>query len=49
MAAAIGVYVMTMFDPTVTAREAIHLIMSLGIVVAIVRWGWLERRAHRDA
>ena len=49
MIAAIGVYVVTMFDPTVTAREAIHLIMSLGIVVAIVRWGWLERRAHRDA
>jgi hypothetical protein len=30
----------------VTAREAIHLIVSTGIVVGIFRFGLLERRAH---
>lgn len=29
-----------------TTREAIHLIVSAGIVVALVRFGMLERRAH---
>jgi uncharacterized membrane protein len=48
MGSAIGVYVLTMFD-TVTGREATHIIMSFGIAAAILRWGWLERRAHRDA
>jgi len=38
-----------MFDPTVTAREAVHIVMSFGIAAAILRWGVLERRAHRDA
>jgi uncharacterized membrane protein len=47
MATAIGVYVLTMFD-TVTAREAVHLIMSFGIAVALIRWGYLEKRALRD-
>ena len=32
----------------VSAREAIHLIVSLGIAAALVRFGWLERRALRD-
>jgi hypothetical protein len=31
------------------AREAIHVIVSLGIAAAIVRFGMLERRAYRDA
>jgi len=48
MATAIGVYILTMFG-TVTGREATHIIMSFGIAAAILRWGWLERRAHRDA
>jgi hypothetical protein len=30
-------------------REAIHLIVSLGIATALVRFGFLERRAMRDA
>jgi hypothetical protein len=29
-----------------TAREAIHLIVSTGLVVGIFRFGQLERRAH---
>jgi uncharacterized membrane protein len=49
MGAAIAVYILTMFDPTVTAREAVHIVMSFGIAAAILRWGVLERRAHRDA
>jgi uncharacterized membrane protein len=48
MGSAIGVYILTMFD-TVTGREATHIIMSFGIAAAILRWGVLERRAHRDA
>jgi uncharacterized membrane protein len=47
MGSAIGVYILTMFD-TVTGREATHIIMSFGIAAAILRWGVLERRAHRD-
>lgn len=48
MATAIGVYVFTMFDETLSARDAVHIIMSFGIACALVRWGFLERRAHRD-
>ena len=48
MAAAIAVYILTMFD-TVTGREAVHIVMSFGIAAAVLRWGVLERRAHRDA
>jgi hypothetical protein len=29
-----------------SAREAIHLVVSAGIVVALVRFGFLERRAY---
>ena len=36
----------TMFDP-VTAREAIHVIVTLGLGAALIRFGMLERRAHR--
>jgi ABC-type Fe3+ transport system permease subunit len=32
-----------------TAREAIHIILSLGLGAALMRFGILERRAHRDA
>jgi uncharacterized membrane protein len=48
MGTAIAVYVLTMFD-TITGREAVHIVMSFGIAAAILRWGVLERRAHRDA
>lgn len=29
-----------------TAREAIHIVVSAGIVVALMRFGFLERRAY---
>lgn len=48
MATAIGIETLTMFD-RVMAREAIHIIMSTGIAIALIRWSYLERRAHRDA
>lgn len=47
MAGSVGVYIDTMFE-AVTAREAVHIIMSIGIAAALIRWGVLERRAHRD-
>jgi hypothetical protein len=48
MATAIGIYFLTMFD-NVKARESIHIIMTVGIAAALIRWAYLERRAHRDA
>ena len=48
MGAAIAVYALTMFETTVTARDAVHIVMTMGIAAALIRWGILERRAHRD-
>ncbi len=48
MGSAIAVYILTMFD-TVSGREAVHIVMSFGIAAAILRWGVLEKRAHRGA
>lgn len=45
MLTAIVLYVVDMFDPTDT-RMTIHLIVTLGIGTALVRFGLLERRAH---
>jgi hypothetical protein len=46
--AAIGLYLAALIEP-VTAREAIHLIVSIGIGAAALRFGLLERRALKDA
>jgi cation transport ATPase len=48
MAGAILLYGITMIDPTTTARDAIHLILTFGVGVAILRFGILERRAQKD-
>ena len=48
MVSAIALYVIATATP-VSAREAIHVIVSLGIVAALIRFGWLEQRAMRDA
>ena len=45
---AIALYMVSIFSP-VSEREAIHVIVSLGIGAALVRFGMLERRAFRDA
>jgi hypothetical protein len=44
---AILLYFVDQFSP-MTAREAIHIILSAGLGAALLRFGMLERRAHRD-
>jgi heme/copper-type cytochrome/quinol oxidase subunit 2 len=44
---AIALYFVTMMEP-VGAREAIHIIVSIGMAAALVRFGALERRALKD-
>ena len=43
---AIALYVASMLD-TVPVRLALHLIVTAGIGAAVMRFGFLERRAHR--
>ena len=45
MAGGLIVYFLTIFEP-ITAREAVHITTSVGIVAALIRWGMLERKAH---
>lgn len=45
---AFALYFVTMAE-AISAREAIHLTISMGIAVAVLRMAWLEYRAHRDA
>jgi len=47
MAAAFAIYAVSPFEP-MSARDAIHLIVTIGIATAMVRFGLLERRAHLD-
>jgi len=47
MIAAIALYFLTLFEP-LDGREAIHLLVTVGIAAALLRFGALERRAHRD-
>ena len=46
MAGGMALYFLYQFEQF-TAREAIHIILSLGLGAALVRFGMLERRAHR--
>jgi len=48
MLMALAIYFLTQVEEQ-TAMETIHLILSAGLGVALVRFGYLERRAHRDA
>jgi hypothetical protein len=45
MLGAMVVYLAVQFEP-LSAREAIHIILSLGLGAALIRFGMLERRAH---
>jgi hypothetical protein len=47
MAAALTLYVINMFE-LVSGRDAIHVILSAGITAALIRFGFLERRALKD-
>jgi hypothetical protein len=49
MAAAIAVYALTLFDVQMSARGAVHVVLTIGIPAALIRWGVLEHRALRDA
>jgi len=48
MLTCIVIYLITMFEP-VNGRDAVHIVMSDGLGAALIRWGWLERVASRDA
>jgi hypothetical protein len=47
MAACFCLYPISLFEP-LSGRHGIHLVMSIGLGAAMVRFGLLERRAHRD-
>ena len=47
MLTCIVIYFITMFEP-VNGRDAVHITMSDGLGGALIRWGWLERRAYRQ-
>jgi cation transport ATPase len=48
MIGAILLYGLTMIEPATSAREAIHLILTFGVGVAILRFGRLEMRALKE-
>lgn len=47
MGVAIACYFLDQIDP-LTVRQAIHLIVSLGLGVALLSFAALEKRAHRN-
>ena len=44
MLACVVMYVLSAYEP-VSAREAIHLVLTVGVAMALIRFGQLERRA----
>ncbi len=48
MLAGMAVYFVDQFEP-LTAAAAAHLILTFGLGSALIRFGLLERRAHRSA
>jgi hypothetical protein len=46
MVASIAVYLIAQVEP-VTAPDSIHLVVTTGMAAALLRFGFLERRAHR--
>lgn len=47
MLGCVALYVIDLYEP-MTGREAIHLVMTIGIGAALMRFGMLERRSQRD-
>jgi hypothetical protein len=45
MVAGIALYAVDLVTP-MTAREAVHIVVTLGIATALVRFGMLERKVH---
>ena len=48
MIGCIALYIVDLYEP-ISGREAVHLIMTIGVGAALLRFGYLERRALRDA
>ena len=48
MIGCIALYMVDLYEP-ISGRDAIHLIMTMGVGAALLRFGYLERRALRDA
>lgn len=48
MGTALLLYVLNMFEP-VTGRDAVHVIVSIAVAAALIRFGILERHALKDA
>lgn len=46
MLAAIAIYMLSMVE-AIHVREALHIVVSIGIAAAMLRFGYLERRADR--
>jgi hypothetical protein len=46
MLMAMIIFFWAQFDP-LSAMETVHLVLSAGLGIALVRFGFLERRAHR--
>jgi hypothetical protein len=47
MGAAVAVYLVNQFEP-LSAGDAIHAILTVGVFTALVRFAMLERRAQKD-
>ena len=47
MAGCIGLYVVSLLEP-LDGRDAIHFVMTIGLAAALLRFGFLERRALKD-
>jgi heme/copper-type cytochrome/quinol oxidase subunit 2 len=48
MIGAIILYFISLYEP-MSGREAVHILTTIGLGAALLRFGFLERRAHRDA
>lgn len=46
--AAMGLYVVDLFE-AVSGRDAVHIVLTAAVATALLNFGMLERRAHRDA
>lgn len=44
---AVALYALSIFE-NLKGREAIHIILAVSVAVAVIRFGMLERRAHKD-
>lgn len=47
MVAAVGCFYWSIGDD-LSAKDAVHVIVSAGLAVAMIRFGWLEHRADAD-